>query len=433
MQFVRLLALSAGLLVCLGTFALIVKSGHLSGINKISSLGYDESNTAPGILHLLFSTSRPSIDLCGATITAVATGHPCPVLVGLDKARDNFNQSPRLVADLDQRLAALDMLGSSRDNDLMLLANGDHVWFQLRPQVLLSRYFTMSAKATELLRTDLGKSPVEGTMPQHILFASGALDRKVNSTNPLGATDLALGPVKSIRELLRQAKDLETTHPELDSIADVYTRLLQRQTQQKVRPNGGHNTKSGGTAINDLQASISLVVDSESNLLLATNSEEAERNWKKITKEESYASVLGRSLVPSEPQRTLNLPDDINASRPPFWSWATNELPRNETWEQQSLFTNAHTGKIPAVILHESEQVPDPVRAKQWKRAWFSQHLETLYKLGMDSPEGPLAFAGGRYWWPDRKVDETILSLSDNGVEELSIFDVCGGEYGNVI
>lgn len=126
----------------------------------------------PANLHVLIPASRPDVNLCKALISAGILNYPSPVII-------NWNQSfddPGLVeggshlakiSGVHEYVANLD---GSHDEDLVLMVDGYDLWFQLRPQTLVDRYFDINRRADKRISSELGLDAATKGIRQEIIF-----------------------------------------------------------------------------------------------------------------------------------------------------------------------------------------------------------------------------------------------------------------------
>ncbi len=96
--------------------------------------------------------------------------YPVPTLLNYGQ---NFTDAEARVQKIPAVLSYLSTLHSSRDGDLVLLVDGYDVWFQLRPEVLLERYFEVNRKANARVTKRLGSKAVEKeAIEQKVIFSA---------------------------------------------------------------------------------------------------------------------------------------------------------------------------------------------------------------------------------------------------------------------
>ncbi|KAG6002005.1 hypothetical protein E4U21_003573 [Claviceps maximensis] len=112
-------------------------------------------------LRVFMSADSPHINLCKSVMSAVAVGYPAPILLNW---AGEFNHphghvAGRPAAKLEGLLAVVDDLlaraeGEDSDvheEDLAVLVDAHHVWFQLPPSVLIQRYHQLNREADQRL------------------------------------------------------------------------------------------------------------------------------------------------------------------------------------------------------------------------------------------------------------------------------------------
>lgn len=75
------------------------------------------------------------------------------------------------IAKIEGVLAHLKTLDSSDDNDLVMVADGYDVCFQLRPSVMINRYFDINNAANARLRKEHGNDVAAKGVEQKVLFS----------------------------------------------------------------------------------------------------------------------------------------------------------------------------------------------------------------------------------------------------------------------
>ena len=228
-------------------------------------------------------------------------GYPSPTLLAWGEDSEGeyqMDQGAHILTKLLKLSEYLEQISEpGGPDDLVLLADGYDVWFQLRPDVLITRYHAINKAANERLRKRLGSRAIKaGDIDQRVLFGASKICSNQPHTiacyaapepytpNDLygGNTDIAigrsphdsfrprylssgyiLGPAKDLREILRRALFKMANTPEFDrdndngsggsdflyhgDDASVYARVFGEQEYQREalrRKYGG--TKSWG-------------------------------------------------------------------------------------------------------------------------------------------------------------------------------------------
>ncbi|KAF2096221.1 hypothetical protein NA57DRAFT_78989 [Rhizodiscina lignyota] len=120
--------------------------------------------------HLLVPTTTADLNLCRLLYSAAVLNYPTPILVGWN-ATGEYDISTSSIAKITGTIRYLESLPPERNDDLVLIVDGSDVWLQLRPDVLISRYFDVNAAAEERLAEDFGEGVMElENIRQTILF-----------------------------------------------------------------------------------------------------------------------------------------------------------------------------------------------------------------------------------------------------------------------
>lgn len=118
--------------------------------------------------------SEANENLGKTLISAAVLDYPAATLVNWGKTFENpdliFGGSH--IAKIEGVLDHLNTLEPRYDDDLVILVDGYDVWFQLRPQVLVERYFDINRKADERIRKQLGKGMAINKISQKIVFSA---------------------------------------------------------------------------------------------------------------------------------------------------------------------------------------------------------------------------------------------------------------------
>nr|POE48045.1 hypothetical protein CFP56_01373 [Quercus suber] len=77
------------------------------------------------------------------------------------------------MAKISRTLDHLNSMDASLDDDLVIMIDAYDIWFQLRPEVLISRYYAINAKANSSLRQRLGSAVDMEGIKQTIIFGAG--------------------------------------------------------------------------------------------------------------------------------------------------------------------------------------------------------------------------------------------------------------------
>lgn len=131
--------------------------------------------------------------MCKTLLTGAILGYPVPTLIAW---KETFDQQHLLgggshVAKISRVLEYLEKMPESMDHELIFMMDAygpcesfrpmqigtadctTDIWFQLPPEVLVSRYYTINKKANQRLRARLGNAYDAEHIRQTIIFGAG--------------------------------------------------------------------------------------------------------------------------------------------------------------------------------------------------------------------------------------------------------------------
>ena len=338
-------------------------------------------------MHVVLTHSDLDANVCRAVSSAASLGYPRPVLVAMnskDTSASSKIPMDSLLSNIDTTLAALRVATSGHDDDLVLLANGHSIWFQLRPQVLISRFFSASA--------------IQAASEAHHFGTIVVASRNSNVT-----ADVMFGTAGAVENLLLQLRGMVFQSDEETTLDELLRTVYRKHRSDDLT----------FTRTEPVFRATHLHMDNNSEFVISRNTSDGRSDW--IVHSERFTDSSDYNHISS-------LPKDITTSRSPFFSLvATDGIDSTETWEQQSLLTASESNRIPALILSD-----DANKSKEWKNLWFADKLESVLQLRMiEFGEGPVAYAGKRFWWPNQhnswEYHQTWLSDATGPMK------ICGG------
>ena len=208
-------------------------------------------------MHVILPATLQDINLCKTLVGLHVLGYPTPTLLGWgDRAERMYSvdEGAHILSKITRSLEYLEYLPVDRDNDLVLMVDSYDTWFQLRPEVMLSRYHHLNKMANKRLRQRLGGGAIRaGGIKQSVIF--GASKTCSNQPHTIGcypvpdpftpsnmfggntdtmmgltehsskrpkylASGFMLGPVKDVRDILRRAQWKVDTLPDFDNDLD---------------------------------------------------------------------------------------------------------------------------------------------------------------------------------------------------------------------
>lgn len=117
----------------------------------------DLTDIQPPILHLLIPVSETSANLCKTLVSSMILNYPPPELINFGHKDKDIN-----VAHTAKIRGVSEFLQNSwhiKDDDLILMIDGYDVWFQLPPEIMISRFQIEIDHNNERLRRKFGTVP----------------------------------------------------------------------------------------------------------------------------------------------------------------------------------------------------------------------------------------------------------------------------------
>ncbi|SMR63934.1 unnamed protein product [Zymoseptoria tritici ST99CH_3D1] len=413
-----------------------------------------EDATRPLFFSLLIpGGKKQDLETCRTILSAQVLNYPIPQILPLDSSssqpRDegqvNENGVDKEVTETQPPTPAvvwveaiLKWLGRTPpegEDGIVLLLDEPGVYFQLRPQVLLQRYYRILTEADESARATRMED-VKKRVHHSIVFPAATSCRLIADDNEDATCDAApdlksktlgegymMGPVKDIRQLLTRTLVALNQDPSA-SVHNIFTtlyteQLLHRQTQVD-------------------QNWFTFNQDPELGITLDTT------------------SLLSTSISPSTNKSTWKtlstLPPEITESTPPYWTVFGSEptLPHTATWSSILLFhPSSSTPHSPPLLLHPPSTPPSQ-RTQTWKSLFYHPHARTLYTAAQHLPSTIVAsipvFAsdgrtrlGDRTFWNRKAKPDTAGAFNGGLKKGLQVGDaleedfwpwrdMCGGE-----
>lgn len=322
----------------------------------------------------------------------------------------------------------LDSLTEVHKDDLVLMTDSLDTWFQLPPSVLLSRYYSVNARAQELIKASYGPEAAKNAT-QSVVFGAEkkcwpreaedmgcfAVPDSPLPKNLFGsATDhviegedefrfvrprylnsgFMLGPVREARILFERAAQMAHADPEVfGADQGIIAQLLgeQEYMRQSGQAGDGEERPVGlgkrGKVVDfvpDKEKSyeFGIGLDYQGTLGLPTAHADNDATWITMSDKEGLKKAA-EALRVTEPRAMRGLQDDILGLPRPFEGLPKSFPPevRLKPWNETSLFMNIWTGVAPATIHLNGLDALDRkvMREDSWWRMWFAPYTRPLY------------------------------------------------------
>jgi hypothetical protein len=442
---------------------------------------------APGKVHLLIPASGKDENLCKAIVGAAILGYPSPKVLNWGKTFNDSNlvSGGSHIAKISGVSSYLESLSPEQDEDLIIMTDGYDTWFQLRPEILIQRYFDINRRANERIRRELSDHVVDtNRIEQKIVFSAQKrcwpwaadappcyavpnstlpedifgpdTDTDVHDQNPYLKfrprylnSGVVVGTAGAMRLLFTEALVRAKKDPNFGSDQnifgsifgdqEVYREVVRQRDQswfgrqhslRRDDPRRGLISEKDLETVRNMTTSMEFGIglDYEGAISLPTVFSEDDTEWVNFDNQIWIDFFNYKRNIDDEHNKLL-LAQDIAKTAAPLQSNGTDGL-EARNWSQVPLFTNVPTGFTPAIIHHNAHRDGmKNLRTKVWDKIWFQPYARVLMDQYMDAPLTTLAVTGGREW---RSSDEWKGGARDDVGQWLPYQDVCGGTEDEV-
>ncbi|KAF2724181.1 hypothetical protein K431DRAFT_282449 [Polychaeton citri CBS 116435] len=393
-----------------------------------------------GRLHLLIPATSSNHDLCKLMLSATILDYPTPIFINYGQHED-ANPYVQHLAKVQGILRWLEQQEKSAEygNDLVLILDGYDIWFQLRPDVLLKRYYEMNRKADQRVIEMYGRELFEAhDMRQTIIFGPDKICWPIDFRRPacwaVPEADLPpyafgpdtssgretanmprwlnsgtiMGPLQDLKEMFRATLERIHTHHVTDSdqfyFAELfgeqeYARLSRKPELQEVYKARKYRDEDYGDAApqdkvpSDPTFEPGQKVEYHIGIDYTSTAFQTLAFWKQYltwmrpmdslpSPQEQGALWLQDRSSPYSPH-SFNLPQDIQKSPRPFSAMVSSpDYKGNQTdvtWAEVELNYNVITGAAPVIIHYTGEK---SFREIWWQRLWFQSQANNLRLAG---------------------------------------------------
>lgn len=335
----------------------------------------------------------------------------------------------------------LNRLVEHHGNDTVILTGSASTWFQLRPEVLLKRYYDINRRGNQRLAASIGPATMlEESVEQTVIFSAssecgavsaGAIECTHVPKSPTKgkashmnaprflSQELIIGSVKDVFEIYRRAVAVVEQQDDFASELAIFTEIFSSQEHHRnlLRPKKpSWSQRFRGFFSGDY---------SHGPLAGRNETIHRQRQADEFGIGLDYAGELSMDTSHGPDSfmmaRHKDLPQDVVSSMPPFWTTTGQGLPSGKSWSDLDMFTNAHTHSTPAMI-HNNITADSDIRQRQWARLWLRPFARKLFDAYMNVPVMPLASV------IDNEGTEQVFWSSTNG-EKAGAKDADGKWY----
>lgn len=366
-------------------------------------------------LHLLVTSPQPTANACRLVVSAAANHYPTANLIAFEDYYSLLNSTQ--IAPLGKHTLRIrsirdffTIMGPERDEDVILIPDSEGTVFQLRPDVLMERYWEIVRLGQA--RAKIGMSDVDGNSTfQKIVFGASktcsesaddvacfAAPQSILKSDVYGGkTDrvdakrddptlymreryinsrFVMGELKALRAFYNRALEYMEADKAAATEQSVVSRIFGEQEYHRAALRKDNSTEWDGRKhsikyffglepanpldessthlkpnfLPDINYEFGIGLDYE-GLLISPTSHEQMMGFVSHNSTANINKLRKQHSISASGGKSL--PDDITRSTPPFWSrnplWDSPRYPKLG-WNDVLLFKNLWTGTIPATF-----------------------------------------------------------------------------------
>lgn len=394
------------------------------------------------------------LGFCRTELTAGILGYPTPHVLNHEASgRSQSEREGDRIRMIDSHLNGL-ANDKKRTNDLVILLGHASSWFQLRPEVLMKRYYHIIEQAERRLKKKGGKDAppaprIVFTAQDHCSSHSqdeiacyAPPESPVDPESPLRFLDggLAIGPVREMRKLSNRLNGKAIArYGEEFTRQSLLAELFGDQEFHREFVRQGSGWWSSRRKLESVLQKLgyprsSSITDAVPGRQVLKDPESTGHEMGMVL---DYENLLGMSVSRDTDQSTIewirhsankeaavhaSLDENIEDSMPPFWTTTSSpSLPLNKTWADIPLLTSTRTGGVPAVINIATKQRTSNNIGLDWRRFWLHDHAKELFEKQNEIPRLPLmSLTDGKgvhhtFWNQDLRVERNGANWQDGG------------------
>ncbi|THX20574.1 hypothetical protein D6D17_00575 [Aureobasidium pullulans] len=424
-----------------------------------STSSKSSSSSGKAGLHYLIPATSSNRDFCKLLLSSTILDYPTPVLINWG-AHEEANPYKQHLAKVETLLAYLKRLKPiSKEDDLVLILDGYDVWFQLRPDVLLKRYFEMNANLDQRTIQAYGQDAFDrGDHRTTVIFGPDKICWPIDFSRPAcwavphtGLSPTAfgpeenderethneprwlnsgtiMGPIQDMIDVFQATLDLihynHTTDSDQFYFANVfgdqeYARLsldgelLENQSKERYREEF-HVEEDPPRQIPEFdvgqRTEYHIGIDYFSAMFQTLAFYKQFLAW--IRPSDSWATKEDENGDVTQERYGFKVAEDISKSLTPFAAFevspptsisnASVEYPKS--WEDVSLCVNTVTDLAPVTLHFTGEKA---LRELWWDKLWFYEDGEELRKASLKMPDRPISEEpiAGKMWYKIESED----------------------------
>lgn len=413
------------------------------GSVRKSSPAFEKPNRGIKDLHYILPATAPSEEFCRLHLSGLATGYPEPVLVGWD-GHGAYNGTESHLFKVSETLVYLQNLPKEADDDLVLLLDAYDIYLQLRPDVMISRYYEaleredVRLKQRGIYRKDQGGFEVKNTVvfgSDKVCFPAARPSERAgcwavprSSLDPLSWGPLTdapgivntrpiylnsgtiMGPIKHVRDVF--AATMESIKTRYDPGFDVrnsdqyyFTNVWAAQELKRAElddPEALAALKEKHKAIDEMETEghlggrteYHIVMDYEFLLVQAAAGTTETLSWMSFNHSTSDSIALAqehrldRYPYPHDLSRSLGPYEQLKraAKSSKFSLFSSSAVPKLAEWKEQMLGINPITQTVFPILHFTGDK---SYRRRWWPRMWFHANGEKIKDANIAQPPYP--------------------------------------------
>ncbi|RYO77850.1 hypothetical protein DL764_010175 [Monosporascus ibericus] len=433
--------------------------------------------------YLVLPAATGSPEFCKTLFSASVLGYPTARIVNWKKTFDN-SDLPHGGHDLAKVQGIHDFLkqlGSSTDNDLILIADGYDTWFQLRPSVLIDRYYAINDRVNKRLYRELGS---KAGISQRVIFSAQKRcssdnldDLECDAIPESGLPDDVYGPrtdkngdgfgtnrqrylnagtimghIGDVRKIFEAAVEIAKEN-QFKTDTEIFARIFGKQEYQRELIRLRHrdlSQKSWFSRLNprgDITSphpkrerpamgpppDYGIGLDYYGEISQPAEYDEGDVAWVAHNSSQKIGKMAQRTGIPTD------VPEEVQRSTPPFWTpdyTGFVQAPAEQDWSQVPLFTNLWTGVTPVAVRQSPAEgsKTNPVVSQTWNQSWFFPYLRQMLVAHSKAPRMPHAVVQGidgrteEWWGPNDGRGGVFIETGSLPGEWQFWHGVCGAE-----
>lgn len=392
-------------------------------------------------IHLLIPTTSSNKYFCQLLLSSILLNYPTPILINWDTIEpdDPYQQ---YIGKVDATKNYLQAFPQDQEDDLILIVDGNDVWFQLPPDVVIRRYYTMIELQNKRLATRFGSGTVRrhdlrqtiifgadklcwpeddgrraacwaappSTMPK---YSYGPYDDDIldearkdpyHSRPRLLNSGSMIGPVKDLRVFFEAISELIHKEGQQDSDQWYFANIFGIQEHARMMLEANPVLPASNITSPEIQpgqqTEFHIGLDYEAAMFQTVGYDDPYLTW---WQHDGSMDTARPKQSPIKSIHEFNIETDLKTARRPFeamyglqlsaFNEKYQEMLRNagspgfKLWFNLPMATNVITRHIFAIMHFTFEK---DYRETWWKRMWFHPYARDLFRTSSLANKDPI-------------------------------------------